>query len=92
MGLNVAGYRKEPALNRLGPTLVIAAAIIVAVRTARQAALYDGRVSNREIEAEVGFALDIAGVILAAALARWPGHFIQQEVPWYEPDSREVPE
>ena len=54
-------------LQRLGGTLVIGAAIILAIRTARRPPQYDPRDSNRDWDEEMQFALNLTSALLERA-------------------------
>ena len=91
-GLKPGGYTKEVDRERLGPTLDIAASMIVAIRTARMLKPEgDPLLSNRELDEEIDRALKLAQRVLSSATHRWPEMFRQKEVPaWYEPDGTDV--
>ena len=46
MGLEVGGYNDRPDWPKLGPSLLIASALILAIRTAKWPAAHDERLSN----------------------------------------------
>ncbi len=79
------GYDIRTDWPKLGPCLVIATALIVAIRTARWAAkaspgplLHDVDV---ELDREVEFAIRVAGRVLDALVTRKPGLFPQKREP-----------
>lgn len=67
-------------LPRLGVPLVIGAAVILAVRTARREAKFDPRDSNRDWEAEIHFAVDVSAALLGYAIGQHAELFHQTAV------------
>jgi hypothetical protein len=57
-------------LPRLGGALVTAAAVILAIRTARREPEYDLRDSNRDWDAEIHFAVNLSAAVLGYAIAK----------------------
>ena len=88
--MKVGGHNREIDYERLGATLVIAAAIILAIRTARKPPRYDEGFSNRDWEEEMDFATRVAGHLVNAATRRKPEFFKHKDVAWYEPDDQDV--
>ena len=84
--MKVGGYHKEVVYERLGPTLVIAASLILALRTADWTNPIADGLHNREWEAEIDRALKMAQTVLTHALAKWPEKFHRKDVPWFVPD------
>jgi hypothetical protein len=75
----------------MGPTLVIASGLILAIRTAKwQKALVD-TASQTEWDAEVEQSVKMAHRILSHLLAKSPFLFPQKDVPWYQPSEDESP-
>ena len=79
--MEIAGYRKEVDLTRVGPTLVIASSLILAVRTAKWPRVAVDTASQPEWDAEVEQAVKMAHRILSHLQAKSPFHFPQKEVP-----------
>ncbi|MGB8477617.1 MAG: hypothetical protein WCE63_02100 [Acidobacteriaceae bacterium] len=83
------GNKICPDWPKLGPALVIAATLVVAIRTARWAAHSpdDAKFSDvdRALDNEVDFATRIANRVLHALLRRQPGLFPQKREPIYAP-------
>jgi hypothetical protein len=61
------GSEKQIDNERLGGVLVMGAAIILAIRTARREPIYNPRESNRDWEAEIDFALGVSMQLLGRA-------------------------
>jgi hypothetical protein len=89
--MEIAGYRKQPDLSKIGPTLLIASSLILAIRTAKWPRIELETASNREWEAEVEQSVKMAHFILAHLLAKSPFLFPHKDVPWYEPSENESP-
>lgn len=62
----------------LGPTLVIGACVILAIRTARRDALLDAHAAQIEWQKEIEFALSLVNRVLIHATARHSGLFKQK--------------
>ena len=88
--MEIGGYSRDVDLERLGPSVALAAAQIFAIRNARRPAEYDASLSNREIEAEVDFAVHLAGMIVVQAARKHPALFRKKDTPWYKPSDDDV--
>jgi hypothetical protein len=79
--METAGYRTEMDLSQVGPTLLIAASLILAIRTAKwpRAAI---EADQPAWEAEVERSVRIAHGILCHLLSKSPFLFPQKYVPW----------
>ncbi len=89
--MEIAGYRREVDLSRMGPTLVIASSLILAIRTARWPRIAVDTGSQPEWEAEVEQAVKMAHRIFAYLLNKSPFLFQHKDVPWYQPGEDESP-
>jgi hypothetical protein len=81
--VNPMGYLspdKEIDLEKLGGVLVIGAAIILAIRTARREPIYDPRDSNRDWDQEMDFAINVADALVSRATCRHAELFRQTAV------------
>jgi hypothetical protein len=88
--MTIGGYKKEIDYERLGPTMMIAASLILAVRTARRPTEYSDNLSNREWEEEFAFAVKVASSLLSIAIQRKPELFKHKDVAWHVPDDSDV--
>ena len=70
MGIEVGGHHERPDLPKLGPSLLIASALILAIRTARWPADHDARLSNNELEKEIDYAISLAHSVLSTLLSK----------------------
>jgi hypothetical protein len=92
MGLNVGGYEDRPDWPKMGPSLLIATCLILAIRTAKwPARTADTTASNSDLEREIENAAYLAGRVLATLVGRRPSIFPNAKQPWYEPDEEEQP-
>ena len=89
--MEIAGYRREVDLSRMGPTLVIASGLILAIRTAKWPRIEAEMASQTEWDAEVEQSVRMAHRILSHLLAKSPFLFPQKDVPWYQPGEDESP-
>ena len=58
--MKMTGYDQRPDFSRMGPTLLIASALILAVRRARWPAALDESLGSPELDQEIDY-----GVLLA---------------------------
>ncbi len=70
----------------MGPTLVIASSLILAIRTARWPRIVVETASQPEWDAEVEQSVRLAHRIMSHLLAKSPFLFQQKDVPWYQPE------
>ena len=88
----VGGYNKKVDSSKLGPTLVIATSLILAIRTAKWPIATDLTTSIPEWGAEVERSVRIAKLVLSHLLAKSPSLFPHKDVPWYMPSEDESPD
>jgi hypothetical protein len=91
VGLEVGGYHDRPDWPKLGPSLLISACLILAIRTAKWAASYDARLSNVELEKEMDYAIHLANSVLSKLLAKKEALFPQRKEPWYQANDEDIP-
>lgn len=91
MGLEVGGHHQEPDWPKLGPSLLIATCVILAIRTAKWPATFDQSNSEMDLDREIDFAAHLAGRVLSALVAKRPGLFPSKCVPWYQPSGEDAP-
>jgi hypothetical protein len=89
--MQVGGVHRQVDFARLGPTLVIASSLVLAIRTARWPRDAETTASQTEWDAEVEHSVRIANRVLSYLLAKSPGLFPQRDVPWYQPGEDEGP-
>lgn len=91
MGLDVGGFTDRPDWPKLGPSLLIATCLIVAIRTAKWAAHADSKLSGNELEREIDFAAHVAGRVLSRLVRVNEVMFPQKKEPWYQADGDDQP-
>lgn len=89
--MEIAGYRREVDLSKMGPTLVIASGLILAIRTAKWPRITTTTAPEPEWDAEVEQSVKMAHRILSHLLSKSPFLFPQKDVPWYQPSEDESP-
>jgi hypothetical protein len=91
VGLKIGGFEDKPDWPKMGPSLLIATSLILAIRTARWAARSDNTASNMDLENEIDHAAHLPGRVLAKLVARNPSLFPQAKKAWYQPDGQDEP-
>ena len=92
MGLNIGGYEDRPDWPKMGPSLLIATCLILAIRTARwPGRSADSTASNADLEREIEHAAYLAGRVFARLVAKHPSIFPNAKQPWYQPDDEDHP-
>jgi hypothetical protein len=87
----IGGYRREVDQQKLGPALLIASSLILAIRTARWDATTSDAVSTVEWDREVNHSVRIGRIVLSHLISRYPGLFQGKDIPWYVPTDEGVP-
>ncbi len=90
-GSRVGGYRKEVEQERLGPTLAIAASLVLGIRTAKWAATHSEGLSDAEWDKEIEHSVRIARNVLTHLTSRHPDLFRSRKVAWYVATDEDVP-
>lgn len=89
-GKQVGGYRREVDHQKLGPSLLIASSLVLAIRTARWSPTHSDGLSQVDWTAEVEHSVRIAKVVLSHLTSRSPELFQTKDVPWYVATDDEV--
>ena len=84
--MQIGGYKKRPDWVKLGPSLLIASCVILAIRTAKWAAITGGTNSERDLEVEIDHSIHLANRVLGTLLQRKENLFPSKDVPWYVPN------
>ena len=92
MGLEVGGHTDIPDWPKLGPSLLIATCLILAIRTAKWPPRAKQMLSDSELDREVDFAEYLARKVLSHLMSRNEAIFPQRRQPWYQPDGKDCPE
>lgn len=92
MGLDIGGYHDRPDWPKMGPSLLIASCLILAIRTARWPADFDEKFSDTALDKEIEYAAHLAGRVLSVLIHRHETIFPQRQEPWYQAkDDEDVP-
>ncbi len=92
MGLKVGGYNEGTDWPKLGPSLLIASALILAIRTAKWPAERNEKFSNQALQTEIDFAISLANAVLSTLLCTKAIMFPRRREPWFQPDDDDIPE
>lgn len=90
-GSKPGGYRREVDYQKLGPALLIASSLVLAIRTARWTATHSDGLANPEWEQEVEHSVRIGKIVLSHLTSRYPEMFQTKNVPCYVATDEEVP-
>ena len=90
-GMRIGGYRQEVDQQKLGPALLIASSLVLAIRTARWNPTHSDGLADVDLEKEVEHSVRIAKIVMSHLTGRYPELFTLKEVPWYVPRDEEVP-
>ena len=91
MGLDIGGYEERPDWPKMGPSLLIATCLILAIRTAKRPALWDSQTSNVDLDAEIQYSAHLAGRVLMALVGSNQAIFPRKKEPWYQATHDENP-
>src|SRR4051812_22180055 len=87
--MKVIGYEKRPDWPKLGPSMLIAATLVVGIRTARWAATCPEQLLadvDPELDKEVLFGVRVARRVVNVILQKDPDLLPERKVPTYEPE------
>jgi len=90
-GSQIGGYRSEVDQQKLGPALVIASSLILAIRTTRWPTTHSDGLADMEWEKEVEHSVRISRLVLSHLTARYPALFQSKQVPWYVASDEDSP-
>lgn len=90
--MEIGGYNDVPDWPKMGPSLLIATCLIVAIRTARWPATHDPVNSNVELEREIEYAARVSQRVLSTLMKLSPSIFPSRKEPWYRATSEDDPE
>jgi hypothetical protein len=91
MALEVGGYTDTPDWPKMGPSMLIATCLIVAIRTAKWPSRWSEETNSVELQREIDYAAHVAGRVLSTLETRKPDLFPQKKKAWYKPDEEDVP-
>jgi hypothetical protein len=87
----VGGVRKEVDYQKLGPALLIASSLVLAVRTARWPTTHSNGLADVDWQKEVEHSARIAKAMLTHLTSRFPNIFLTKDIAWYEGSDDDVP-
>jgi hypothetical protein len=91
-GGDIDGYEQRPDWPKMGPSLLIAASLVLAIRTAKWPPRGSGgTTSDRELEMEIENAVHLAGRVLSTLVSRHESIFPCKKEPWFVPNDEDVP-
>lgn len=79
----VGGIRKEVDYQKLGPALLIASSLVLAIRTSRWEATHSDGLAEVDWQKEVEHSARVAKTMLTHLTSRFPNLFFSKDVPWY---------
>jgi hypothetical protein len=91
MGLDVGGYHDRTDWPKMGPSLLIATCLIVAIRTAKWPPRADESLAGQELSDEIQFAAQIASRVMSTLIGKYETIFPQRKEPWYQPNDDDTP-
>ena len=89
--MKVAGYEQRPDYTRMGPSLLIASALILAIRTARWPAALDENLVSPELDQEIDYAILLATRTLSRLLKQKGSMFASRQEARYAPEEDDNP-
>ena len=89
--VNIGGYESVPDWPKMGPSLLIATCLIVAIRTARWSATHDSTTSNIDLDREIEHAARVAQRVFVTLIKEYPSIFPQSKSAWYQPTDEDQP-
>jgi hypothetical protein len=90
-GRQIGGYRREVDPQKLGPALLIASSLVLAIRTAKWSSTHSNGLASVEWDAEVQHSVRLAKIVLSHLTACCPELFSMKDVPWYVAGDKDVP-
>ena len=92
MGLDIGGYHQRPDWPKMGPSLLIASCLVLAIRRAKWPPRSSGgTASDRDLEVEIEHAIHVAGRVLAILTKHRQSIFPQKQEPWFVPNDDGIP-
>ena len=92
MGLDIGGYEQSPDWPKMGPSLLIATCLILAIRTAKWPRRSAGTTaSDEDLESEIAHSAHLAGRVFAHLVSAHPSLFPSFKKPWYAPNGEDWP-
>jgi hypothetical protein len=89
--MKATGFDQRPDFSRMGLTLLVASALILAIRTARWPATLDENLVSPELDQEIDYAVLLATRTLFRLLKHKESMFPSRREPRYAPGEEENP-
>lgn len=86
----IGGYRREVDYQKLGPALLIASSLVLAIRTAKWSPTNGDALSTVDLDKEVEHSVRIAKMVLSHLTSKCPELFQMKDVPWYVATDEDV--
>ena len=92
MALNVAEFEQKPDFPKMGPSLLIGACLILALRTAKWSIRKAGKTaSDKDLESELEHAIQLAGRMMSVLIPRYASLFPHKSEAWFIWDEEDQP-
>ena len=85
------GYSVTVDWPKLGPSLLIATALVLAIRTSKWPATFDNTTAHPDLDREIEYATFPASKVMSSLVAKRESLFPQKHTPWYQPSDEDVP-
>jgi hypothetical protein len=92
MGLEVGGFNESPNWPKIGPSLLIATCVILAIRTAKWPVRSDAKLSETDLDLEIEHAAHLAGRVLSKLISTKSSIFPSRKEPWYQANDEDTPQ
>jgi hypothetical protein len=91
-GFDIGGYEQRPDWPKMGPSLLIAASPVLAIRTAKWLPRSNGGTnSDRGLDVEIENAVHLVGRVLSTLVSHHETIFPRKNEPWFVPNDDDVP-
>jgi hypothetical protein len=87
----IGGYRREVDYQKLGPALLIASSLVLAIRTAKWSSTHSDGLSTVDWDKEVEHSARVAKIVLSHLTACHPELFQAKNVPWFVATDEDIP-
>jgi hypothetical protein len=86
----IGGYRREVDIQKLGPALLIASSLVLAIRTAKWSPTHSDGLATVDWDREVEHSVRVARIVLSHLTARHTELFQVKDVPWFVTTDEDV--
>ena len=87
----MGGTEERPDWPKMGPSLLVATCLVLAIRTARRPAVFDAGFSDTDLDAEIQYSIHLARRVLSILMKHEPAIFPRRKEPWYQPSGEDEP-